>query len=80
MSKAELNMAVMNLSNDLVAEGYCFRLYDPGWLRTYMRGTKNSQANLEPDEAAQFALDCFLDPNNFPDLSLHDWEENDMPW
>ena len=35
MSKAALNMAVKNLFNQLRPEGYTFRLYHPGWMRTY---------------------------------------------
>jgi len=34
MSKAALNMAVRIMFNDLHPEGYTFRLYHPGWMRT----------------------------------------------
>lgn len=80
MSKAALNMAVRNLSNDLGREGYTFRLYHPGWLRTYMQGTKNLKAHYEPEEAATFALSYFLEAAEPKELTLHDWEGKDLPW
>jgi NAD(P)-dependent dehydrogenase (short-subunit alcohol dehydrogenase family) len=80
MSKAALNMAVKNLANDLAPHGYSFRLYHPGWLRTYMRGTKNLEAHMEPEEAAGHALRYFLNDNVSPELVLHDWEGKDYPW
>jgi NAD(P)-dependent dehydrogenase (short-subunit alcohol dehydrogenase family) len=80
MSKAALNMAVKNLSNDLIPEGYSFRLYHPGWIKTYMSGTKNLDAQLEPEEAAEFALNYFLDNADISSLTLHDWEGNEWPW
>jgi NAD(P)-dependent dehydrogenase (short-subunit alcohol dehydrogenase family) len=80
MSKAALNMAVKNLSNDLAPQGYSFRLYHPGWLRTYMRGTKNLEAHMEAEEAAKIALDYFLHPTNPKELALHEWDGSDLPW
>jgi hypothetical protein len=49
-------------------------------MRTYMEGPKNLKEHMEPEEAAAFALDYFLDPVNPKDLSLHDWEGHDYPW
>jgi len=80
MSKAALNMAVKNLANDLADEGYGFRLYHPGYLRTYMRGVKNTEAHMEPEEAAKIALGYFLGPETSDHLALHDWQGHDMPW
>jgi len=60
MSKAALNMAVKILHNDLHAQGYTFRLYHPGWMRTYMSGTKGTRADMEPEEAAAKALPILL--------------------
>ena len=80
MSKAALNMAVKNLSNDLSSQGFSFRLYHPGWLKTYMSGTKNEHASMEPEEGAEIALEYFLSDSGEVALSLHDWEGNDMPW
>ena len=60
MSKAALNMAVKILFNNLRPQGYTFRVYHPGWVRSYMSGQKNAQADLEPEEAAAPALKYFL--------------------
>jgi NAD(P)-dependent dehydrogenase (short-subunit alcohol dehydrogenase family) len=38
MTKSALNMAVKIAFNRLRPEGYTFRLYHPGWMRTYMSG------------------------------------------
>lgn len=52
MSKAALNMQTVLCFNRLRAEGFKVRLVHPGWLRTYMRGAKDVQADLEPEEVA----------------------------
>ena len=80
MSKAAVNMAAKNLSNDLAPQGFGFRLYHPGWLRTYMRGTKNLEANMEPEEAAKIALHYFLGPEEPPELTLHSFDGTNLPW
>jgi len=81
MSKAALNMAVKILFNDLRPQGYTFRVYHPGWIRSYMHGEKATQAHLEPEEAAALALPCLL--NDQPDenqLALVDYQGNEWPW
>jgi NAD(P)-dependent dehydrogenase (short-subunit alcohol dehydrogenase family) len=80
MSKVALNMAVKNLSNDLIPQGFSFRLYHPGWMRTYMEGEKNLKAPMEPEEASTLALKYFLDPVNPEQVTLHDWQGADYPW
>jgi NAD(P)-dependent dehydrogenase (short-subunit alcohol dehydrogenase family) len=80
MSKCALNIAVKNLSNDLIPQGYSFRLYYPGWMRTYMRGTLDTAAQLEPEEGAELALNYFLDPVNAEALTLHAFDGTDFPW
>ncbi len=79
MSKAALNMAVKILYNDLAPRGYSFRLYHPGWMRTYMHGHKNMGADLEPEEAARLALAHFLD-DGVKGLRLHCWDGTEMEW
>jgi NAD(P)-dependent dehydrogenase (short-subunit alcohol dehydrogenase family) len=61
MSKTALNMAVRIMHNDLYPEGYTFRLYHPGWMRSYMSGKKGTLADMEPEEAAAKAIPFFLD-------------------
>ncbi|MBN2002397.1 MAG: SDR family oxidoreductase [Anaerolineae bacterium] len=81
MSKAALNMEVKILFNDLHPQGYTFRVYHPGWMRSYMSGTKNMEATLEPEEAAAHALPLFLGQQADEDhLALVDYEGNEWPW
>lgn len=61
MSKAAVNMYVKILFNRLRPEGYSFRLYHPGWVRSYMGGQKSTFADLEPEEAGEFAVRHWFD-------------------
>lgn len=81
MSKAALNMGIKILFNHLHPEGYTFRLYHPGWVRSYMSGKKNLEATLEPEEAASYAIPIFLEPREDEDrLVLVDYEGQEWPW
>lgn len=81
MSKAALNMATRLLYNHLRPESYTFRVYHPGWVRSYIGGSKNMQADLEPDEAAAPALAYFLQHRDDEDrLVLRDWQGSEWPW
>jgi NAD(P)-dependent dehydrogenase (short-subunit alcohol dehydrogenase family) len=84
MSKAALNMGVKNLFNLLRPEGYTFRLYHPGWMRSYIGGSKGTEAPLEPEEAAVPALAHFLeqyaDPAAEDRLAMKDWRGEEWPW
>ncbi len=90
MSKTALNMGVSILFNRLRPQGYTFRLYHPGWMRSYMNGVKNPEADLEPEEAAIPAVAYFLrerggspqtlsrhDDNR---LVLRDYLGQEWPW
>ncbi len=82
-SKAALNMAVKLMFNHLRPEGYTFRLYHPGWMRSYMGGSKNTEALLELEEAAAAALAYFLpdqEPASEDRLALRDWQGEEWPW
>jgi len=59
MSKAALNMTVKMLFNKLNPEGYVFRLFHPGWVRSYMSGEKNEDGTFEPEESAVSAYQYF---------------------
>jgi len=81
MSKAALNMGIKILFNHLHPEGYTFRVYHPGWVRSYMGGKKNLEATLEPEEAATYAVPFFLGPREDEDrLVLVDYQGNEWPW
>jgi NAD(P)-dependent dehydrogenase (short-subunit alcohol dehydrogenase family) len=83
MSKCALNMAVSILFNSLRTDGYTFRLYHPGWLRTFMHGEKDVGAAYESDEAAVMALLYFMSENGTVDedkLILRDYTGKVWPW
>jgi NAD(P)-dependent dehydrogenase (short-subunit alcohol dehydrogenase family) len=81
MSKAALNMEVKILFNHLLPEGYTFRVYHPGWIRSYMGGMKNMEAPLEPEEAAAKAIPIFLGQREDEDrLVMVDYDGNEWPW
>ena len=81
MSKAALNMAVKILSNDLSPNGYTFRVYHPGWIRSYMSGVKNMEATFEPEEAAGRAIPILLGQReNEGELVLLDYKGKEWPW
>jgi NAD(P)-dependent dehydrogenase (short-subunit alcohol dehydrogenase family) len=81
MSKAALNMAAKILFNDLQRDGYTFRVYHPGWIRSYMSGEKNLEATFEPEEAAAKAIPIFLGQREDEGrLAFVDDEGNEWPW
>lgn len=83
MSKAALNMAVRNLFNCLLPDGYTFRVYHPGWVRSYIGGEKNMRAELEPEVAAQPAVAYFtstLAGGEEDRLVMRDWQGREWPW
>lgn len=86
MSKAALNMGVKILFNDLRPEGYTFRLYHPGGIRSYIGGSgvKGTKGGREPEEAAVPALDYFLEDFSDSDeedrLVMRDWQGKEWPW
>lgn len=64
MSKAALNMAVRMLHNDLYPKGFTFRIYHPGWMKSYMArsaGDVSMNGHLEPRVSAGAALAQFLE-------------------
>ncbi len=81
MSKCALNMGVSILFNDLRPEGYAFRLYHPGWIRTFMKGEEDLNADLSPAQAADAALGYFLDAEVDEDrLAMRDHTGAEWPW
>lgn len=81
MSKAALNMGVKIMFNDLHPAGYTFRVYHPGWVRSYLHGVKNMEAELEPEEAAGYAIPFFLnDQEDESRLVLVDYEGREWSW
>lgn len=67
VSKAMLNMTVRLMFNELRPEGYTFRVYHPGWVRSYMSGKKADRGHYEPEESAAAAFRQFTQERSFED-------------
>jgi NAD(P)-dependent dehydrogenase (short-subunit alcohol dehydrogenase family) len=80
MSKAALNRGVMYLFRRQRPQGYTFRLLHPGWMKTYMLGTRNERAELDPDDVATSALNYFLADQDEDRLVMRDWQGQEWPW
>lgn len=81
MSKTALNMAVTIMFNDLRPAGYTFRLYHPGWMRSYMSGQKSTHGDMEPEESAARAVPFFLGDREDEDrLVLVDYQGEEWPF
>lgn len=70
VSKTCLNMAVRLMFEKLQPQGYRFRLYHPGWVRTYMSGQKSTEGNFEPEETAEVAFEQFTSDRNWEDVLI----------
>ena len=69
-SKTSLNMAVRLMFEKLQPQGYTFRLYHPGWVRTYMSGQKSTVGNFEPEETAAVAYEQFTADRSWEDVLI----------
>lgn len=70
VSKTCLNMAVRLMFEKLQPQGYRFRLYHPGWVRTYMSGQKSTEGNFEPEETAAVAYEQFISQRNWENVLI----------
>ena len=69
MSKTALNMAVKLMFNRLRSEGYTFRLYHPGWVKSYMAGdTMSTVGTYMPEDAARTAYLSFTQNRRSEDV------------
>lgn len=79
MSKTSLNMVVRMMFNDLRGEGYTFRLYHPGWVRSYMQGdVKSTMGKYEPEETAEVAYQSFTENRKCEDVLMMTDVRNEM--
>lgn len=82
MSKAALNMGARILFNDLREEGFTFRVYHPGGIRSFIGGSGvRGEGGQEPEAAAVPALAYFLgDLEDEDTLVMGDWRGETWPW
>ncbi|MEC0239389.1 SDR family NAD(P)-dependent oxidoreductase [Paenibacillus dokdonensis] len=87
MSKTALNRGVQCLFDEFRPMGYTFRLYHPGWVKSYMSGQLSTEGELDADDAARMAVSYFL-RNRYQDqetseedrLVMRDWLGREWPW
>jgi NAD(P)-dependent dehydrogenase (short-subunit alcohol dehydrogenase family) len=70
VSKAALNMEMHMLFQKLRPEGYTFRLFHPGWVKSYMSGQKSTVGDFEPEEAAPVAYRYFVGDDEIDDVLI----------
>lgn len=70
VSKAALNMEMHMLFQALRPEGYTFRLFHPGWVKSYMSGQKSTVGDFEPEEAAPVAYRYFTGDEEIDDVLI----------
>ena len=70
VSKAALNMGMHMLFRKLRPQGYTFRLFHPGWVKTYMYGTKSTVGDFEPEEVAPVAYRYFTGNGEIDDVLI----------
>lgn len=81
MSKAALNMGVKMLFQQLFPRGFTFRLFHPGWVKSYMSGEKNETGKFEPEESAAAGYRFFTQSQPHEDvLRLIDNENSTWPF
>lgn len=57
LSKTALNMAIRMIFNMLREDDFTFRIYHPGWVKSYMLGdVKTTEGVYEPEESARAAF------------------------
>ena len=70
VSKAALNMEMHMLFQQLRPQGYTFRLFHPGWVKSYMSGAKSTVGDFEPEEAAPVAYRYFVGDDEIDDVLI----------
>ncbi len=81
ISKTALNMTVRRMFRALRPKGFTFRLYHPGWVRSYMSGQRSTVGNFEPEEAALAAYEQFVSDRDAEDvLVMTDISGEMWPW
>lgn len=70
MSKSALNMAVRLMFRQLRPQGYTFRLYHPGWVKSYMMGKLSEQGVYTADETAIPAFQAFSGHCDYEDVLM----------
>lgn len=81
MSKSALSMAIRVLFNDLQPQGFSFRVFHPGWVRSVKPDKGVVEGIYEPEYAGNSAVELFLSEYNWEDrLVMLDIEGTAWPF
>ncbi len=83
LSKSAMNMAGALVHEQLRKLGGRVMQVHPGYLKTYMHGTRNDTATYDPDDAAELLLadvERRLDCTPRPQPEFFDLHGNELPW
>lgn len=79
ISKAGMNVMTAIVANGLEEKGVKVLAVHPGWLRTYMCGVLDDEADMEPDEAAEKIIKLAERKDEFPYTPLNYIDNNGEP-
>lgn len=83
LSKAALNMEAALIHKRLLPLGGRAMLVHPGYVRSYMHGTRNEKATYEPEEAARLVLAAITERATRPAGERPDYFDlhgKELPW
>ncbi|MEK4463968.1 SDR family NAD(P)-dependent oxidoreductase [Paenibacillus sp. FSL H8-0315] len=82
MSKAALNMQSSLMHNHLKTLGGQVMVFHPGWMKTYMHGEKNEQADISPDVSADQIISQVMEYKKHlgDEPAYLDVDGNTWPW
>jgi NAD(P)-dependent dehydrogenase (short-subunit alcohol dehydrogenase family) len=80
MSKAALNMQSYLLQNSLAEYGVKVLAVHPGWLRTYMSGSVNTEATVEADDSALALYTLIQEKRAIPGHMYYDYTGREMSY
>lgn len=82
MSKAALNMGSAQFHNAIRPYGGRVLVLHPGWVKTWMRGSLDDEAELTPDQSAMALLDLIeRRGHEAHDRPLYlQWDGKELPW
>ncbi|OME02822.1 MULTISPECIES: SDR family NAD(P)-dependent oxidoreductase [Paenibacillus] len=82
MSKAALNMQSSLMHNHLKTLGGQVMVFHPGWMKTYMHGEKNEQADISPDVSADQIISQVMEYKKYlgDEPAYLDVDGNTWPW
>jgi NAD(P)-dependent dehydrogenase (short-subunit alcohol dehydrogenase family) len=80
MSKAAVNMQSKIIQNHLQEKGLKVFALHPGYLKTYMLGDKNEEADIEAAESAAEIFRRFVEARKDYQEIYYDYQGNQLSW